>query len=105
MSYEERLQVLGLETLVTRRKESDLVMAYQIENNPEMIDHKLFKKVSDSQNITRASKKANFNQPKCRTNVKMHSFASRVVKHWNSLPIDIQQAPSLKTFKTKLASV
>jgi len=37
-----------------------------------------------------------------RLDIRKKFFAMRVVKHWNRLPRDIVEAPSLETFKARL---
>ena len=38
----------------------------------------------------------------CYSNIRLHSFSQRVVNDWNSLPVDIVDAPDVVKFKTLL---
>ena len=59
LGYQERLQKLGLNSLESRRDYNDLVFAYQVLNNDDMIDHTILESVVQVQNKTRSSKKQN----------------------------------------------
>ena len=41
-------------------------------------------------------------KPYCHSSVRFRSFAVRVIRPWNDLPQDIDSAPSLASFKTRL---
>ncbi|KAK4829117.1 LOW QUALITY PROTEIN: hypothetical protein QYF61_002155, partial [Mycteria americana] len=97
LSYEERLSKLGLFCLEKRRLWGDLIEAFQYTKGS-------YKKGGERlfyQGLTRGSdfklKEGSF-----RLDIRMKFFTMRVVRHWNRLPRDVVDAPSLVVFKVKL---
>jgi len=94
LSCEDRLRELGLFSLEKRRLRGDLIAAFQYLKGA-------YRK--DGENI--------FSRACCdRTRSKGFKLREgrfrlmRVVKHWNRLPREVVEAPSLETFKARLDS-
>ncbi|KAK4820640.1 hypothetical protein QYF61_002226 [Mycteria americana] len=74
-SYEERLRELGLFSLEKRRLRGDLIALY------------------------------NCLKGGCREDIRKFFFTERVIKHWNRLPREVVELPSLEVFKGRLDEV
>ena len=103
LSYTERLNILGLESLEIRRLRDDLSMCYKIMNGLVNIPvDDFFSLPPPGQTSTRAknSKKlfCNFSRLDCRK----YFFGNSVVPVWNSLPESVVSAPSVESFRTRL---
>jgi len=99
-NYNERLPVLGLQTLETRRIMSDLTTCYKILNNID-IDLNIFFTFSHNTH-TRGNRKK---LAVCRTvNIRdANLFHHRVVNCSNKLPDSVVLATSTSSFKTHLS--
>jgi hypothetical protein len=105
LSYEERLTILEIPSLEERRIKLDLIQAYKFHYEIDSIDHNIFETVGDAhKQCTRNATKDNFVMNSARLNIRKHFFTNRVVNDWNNLPVDIQRAPSLNVFKSRLTS-
>ena len=99
LSYPDRLRALNLPTLSYRRLRGDMIEMYKI-----MHDH--YDK-STTINITpmvsnlRGHKYKVF-QHRASTELRKHSFRCRTPKHWNSLPKEVAEAPSIQAFERRL---
>ena len=91
---------MGLFSLEKRRLQGDLVAAFQYINGAYKQDgDRLFSKACSDR--TRCSifklKKIRF-----RLDIRKTFFTIRMVRHWNGLPREVVDAPSLEVFKARL---
>jgi len=90
--YEERIRILGLMKLETRRNRADLLEVFKILNGFEGIREEMFFKryISSTRGHAMKLYKEGFNK-----DVLKFSFANRVIDKWNALPEDMIRARSL----------
>ena len=106
LSYEDRLDRLGLCTLKERRRRIDLIETYKIWNNIDLVEGSMFRKVCDSHSLsTRNASKDNFVLNKSKLNHRKHFFSNRVIQDWNKLPVEVQRSSTLGMFKSKLSAL
>ncbi|KAK4812755.1 hypothetical protein QYF61_018304 [Mycteria americana] len=79
-SYEERLRELGLFSLEKRRLRGDLLALYNC-------------------------LKGGCREGRFRLDIRKFFFTERVIKHWNRLPREVVESPSLEVFKGRLDEV
>ena len=100
LSYEERLRDLGLFSLEKRRLQGDLIVAFQyLKGAYKQEGERLFARV-DSDRIWGNGFK--LGQGRFRLDIGKKVFTQRVVIHWNRLPKEVVDAPSLEAFKARL---
>lgn len=99
ISYEDRLQLLGLTTLQTRRLRGDLIEMFKIIKGMYCIDASEFFTFSDSN--TRGHDLKLYKDRFC-SNIGKFSFCNRSVDLWNLLPNNIVACNSVNSFKNNL---
>jgi len=96
LSYEERRRELGLFSLKKRRLRRHLINAYKyLKGGCQEDGDRLFSVVPSDR------KRGNGHELKQRKNL----FTLRVTEHWNRLPREAVDSPSLEIFKTHLDKV
>ena len=100
LTYEERLKIMELPTLESRRERGDLISVYKMVNGlDDGVDGEILHLETRS---TRGHQKK-IKKEQCTRDIKKFSFPHRIVDVWNGLDRDVVNAGgSVHSFKAKL---
>jgi len=95
-SWEERLRALGLSSLAKRRPRGDLIALASVSRRGHGEGGAELSSLVPRDRMLRNGSK--LHQGRFTLDARKHFFTERVAKHWNSVPREVVDAPSLSMF-------
>ena len=96
LSYKERLESLGLTTLLERRMRGDLIETFKIISGVSQYGSTLFNISERTGNLVSRQKS------KTKSARQLDFFSNRVIYFWNKLPTQVKDSTSVNNFKNNL---
>ena len=103
LSYEEMLEMTGLDSLEKRRLRGDLIKYSKIVKGYSSVSAETFFKFADSRSSTYLrDNTCKIYKQRSRVDLRKYFFSQRVVDTWNRLPQEIVDAESVNSFKARV---
>ena len=102
LDYSERLQLLNLPTLAFRRLRGDLIEMYK---HFAKYDREIVSESFQPKERLNRRHRLQVHERKAKDGIRgvqTNSFYYRIAKHWNNLPAEVVEAPSVDVFKNRL---
>lgn len=100
MPYEDRLRMLRLPSLESRRLRGEMIEVFKIVKGYENVDSRQFFKFSDV--VFTRNNGLKLQVKRFRSIIAKNFFTYKVLNHWNRLPEEVVNATSINSFKNQL---
>ena len=100
LTYEERLRIINLPTLIYRRMRGDMIETFKILK--EFYDQTAVPQLQRSTRPSRGHHLKLFLGRTRRLDIRKHYFSNRIVTTWNALPDHVVRAETINVFKSRL---
>ena len=107
VTYKEKLQEIGLDSLEMRRLKADLLQTFKIVHKFDDVNHRLWFRLAGENirvNTRQAADSSKLKSNMTRLDIRKHFYSNRIVQAWNQLPSEIRNSGSIKEFRKKLNS-